>query len=642
MKFERLFEPIDIRGFLLRNRITMSAMPTGFSCTKGYVTRKMVSYYARRAKGGASLIVVEGSGVEEKGKIYSSQLMASDDTYLSGLNELAEGIKKNGAFAVLQLQHGGRFAMGSNPMSASVVSFTCPCTGREIVPVSMTEDDINATITSFTNAAVLAKQAGFDMIEINGGYGHLLSQFLSPKTNKRNDKYGGSLEGRMKLPLDIIESIREELGDSLPIGYQLMADELLADGFSLNEARTFTRKLEESGVAYLTVTCGTPESFFNGDGLFAMRSPEGGTSQISKDIKGEVSIPVFATGKVTNVQMVEDILASGNADALALDRALFCDPDLPVKARSEKINDIIECVSCANCNDRVMKGLGADCTVNPRVGRKSEEINAGLFVKKKVLIAGSGPGGIVAALTASERGHDVTLLEKGPKLGGHLKAAPKAPGKTPWIKLLDYLSNQLKETRVDVKMECAIDEEYLKNNLPDVLVIGTGVKLKKITVPVSEGREVDGPGAVLFGKKEPRENNVIIGAGFIGSEIAECIGEKGKKATIIEKLASVAQDMDLVNRTILLRKLDEYGVQFYLNSRLLEITKDEVIIEDDTGKRVEIKADLVINASGFNPANDFYPKAKDLVNEVHLIGDAKLPRNIHDAVHEGYQIGLNI
>ena len=179
----------------------------------------------------------------------------------------------------------------------------------------MTENDINATISSFTNAAVLAKMAGFDMIEINGGYGHLLSQFLSPRTNKRRDKYGGSLDGRMKLSLDIIESIKGALGDSLPIGYQLMADELLADGFSLDEAKAFAKKLEESGVAYLSITCGTPESFFNGDGLFAMRSPEGGTSQSSKDIKGEVSIPVFATGKITSAQMLEDILASGNADA---------------------------------------------------------------------------------------------------------------------------------------------------------------------------------------------------------------------------------------------------------------------------------------------------------------------------------------
>ncbi len=642
MKCKHLFEPINIKGFLLKNRITMSAMPTGFSCTNGFVSKKMVSYYAKRAQGGASLIVVEGAAVEDRGKIYLSQLMASNETYLSGLNELAESIKKNGSLAVLQLQHGGRFAMGSDPVSASDVSFTCLCTRREIAPSPMTEDDINATISSFTNAAVLAKKAGFDMVELNGGYGHLLSQFLSPRTNKRRDKYGGSLGGRMKLSLDIIESIKGALGDRLPIGYQLMADELLVDGFSLDEAKAFAKKLEESGVAYLSVTCGTPESFFNGDGLFAMRSPEGGTSQSSKDIKGKVSIPVFATGKITSTQMLEDILASGNADALAVDRALFCDPDLPVKARSEKINDIIECVSCANCNDRVMKGLGADCTVNPRVGRESEGVSSGTSVKKKVLIAGSGPGGIMAALTASERGHDVTLLEKGPKLGGHLKAAPKAPGKTPWIKLLDYLSNQLKESRVDVKMETAIDEEFLKSNSPDVLIIATGIKLKKITVPVGEGREVDGPGVVLFGKKEPGDNNVIIGAGFIGSEIAECIAEKGKKATLVEKLPSVAQDMDLINRTILLRKLDEYGVQFCLSSKLIEITKDEVIIEDSTGKRVELKADLVINASGFNPANDFYPKAKDMVNEVYLIGDAKIPRNIHDAVHEGYQIGLNI
>ncbi|MHC4455285.1 MAG: NADH:flavin oxidoreductase, partial [Planctomycetota bacterium] len=245
MKFKHLFESIDLKGFLLKNRLTMSAMPTGFSCTKGYVTQKMVSYYARRAKGGTSLIVVEGAAVEDRGKVYLSQLMASDDTYLSGLNNLAEDINKNGAFAVLQLQHGGRFAMSPNSMSASDVSFTCPCTGKDIASTPMTEDDINTTIMSFTNAAVLAKKAGFDMIEIGGGYGHLLSQFLSPRTNTRDDEYGGSLEGRMKLPLDIVESIKGALGNSFPVGFQLMADELLDDGFSLDEAKTFARELEE-------------------------------------------------------------------------------------------------------------------------------------------------------------------------------------------------------------------------------------------------------------------------------------------------------------------------------------------------------------------------------------------------------------
>lgn len=642
MKYKHLFEPLDIKGFLLKSRLTMSAMPTGFSCTKGYVTQKMVSYYAGRAKGGSSLIVVEGAAVEDRGKIYLSQLMASDDTYLSGLNYLSESITKNGAFAVLQLQHGGRFAMGQDSVSASDVSFTCPCTRRDIAATPMTEDDINKTIMSFTDAAVLAKKAGFDMIEISGGYGHLLSQFLSPRTNMRDDEYGGNLEGRMKLPLDIIESIKDALGGSFPVGFQLMADELLNGGFSLDEAKIFAGKLQERGVAYLSVTCGTPESFFNGEGLFAMRSPEGGTAVESKVIKGEVSIPVFATGKMTSVQIFESILAGGSADAVAIDRALFCDPDLPVRARSGKDSDIIECVSCANCNDRVMRGLAADCTVNPRVGRESESVSPVAFTRKKVLIAGSGPGGVMAALTASERGHEVTLLEKGPKLGGHLKAAPKAPGKTPWIKLLDYFSNQLEESRVFVEMECTVDEEYLKNSLPDVLVIATGIKLKKITVPVAEGREVDGPGAILFGKKEPGNNNVIIGAGFIGSEIAECIAEKGGKVTVVEKLSTVAQDMDMINRTILLRKLEEYGVQFCLSSKLLKITEDKVLIEDNTGEEVALKADLVINASGFNPANDFYNKAKNLVNEIYLIGDAKMPRNIHDAIHEGYQLGLNI
>lgn len=643
-----LLESLNIGNYLLKNRITMSAMPTGFGNINGTVSRLMIDYYAKRARGGTSLIVVEGAAVDENGRTHPTQIMANHDPFVSGLNRLAKSIKENGAVAVLQLQHGGRLSNVKHPQAPSDGTFECPATGRKFSFAAMNEKEIESVISAFVKAAVRARDAGFDMVELGGGYGCLLSQFISPRTNSRKDRYGGDAEGRMSFAIEIIEKIREALGEDYPIGYQMMAEELIPEGFSINDAKVFAKRLVEKGVAYLTITSGTPESFFLDDGLFAMRSPEGSAVPLAATIKKELNTggsvcPVFVSGKITDTKLCEEIVSSGQADGVALDRALLCEPDFPIKIKAKQYDEIIECVSCANCADRVLKGLTVDCTVNPTAGKEGiNEQGRIASSRKKILIGGSGPAGIFAALTAAERGHEVILLEKAPKLGGHLKAAPKASGKTSWNKFLGFLERSVKKSSVETKMECELSEDAVKDNNPDVVVVATGVKLKKLTVPVAEGREVLGPGPILFGKKEGGKNNVIIGAGLVGSEIAEFLAEKGKQVTVVERLSSSAGEMDVINRTILLQKLNKYGVKIHLNANVKEITATKVIITDSTGKEIELEADTVINATGFDPNNDPFFKLKDIVKDVHIIGDAKKPSNIHDAVHEGYQLGLNL
>ncbi|HHT9126217.1 MAG TPA: oxidoreductase [Candidatus Brocadiia bacterium] len=661
MPLAGLLEPLKIGNYLLKNRITMSAMPTGFGHIDGNISMTMLNYYARRARGGASLIVVEGAAVDENGRSYPAQIMANHTFFISGLNKLAEAIKENGAVAVLQLNHGGRLSNVKHSRAPSAGTFECPVTGKKFSYSTMNAKEIESAIAAFVKAATSARDAGFDMIELGGGYGYLLSQFISPRTNNRSDRYGGNMEGRMSFAIEIIEKTREALGEDYPIGYQMMADELMPGGFAINDAQVFAKRLVEKGVSYLTITSGTPESFLLNDGLFAMRSPEGSTVSLAASIKKELehsgkSCPVFVSGKITDPKLCEEIVSSGQADGVALDRALFCEPELPLKIKAKQYDEIIECVSCANCADRVLKGLSADCTINPTVGREgaNESTSGGQIAssKKKILVGGSGPAGIFAALAIAKRGHEVTLLEKAPKLGGHLKAAPKAPGKTSWNKFLELLERSVKKSSIKLKLECELNEDAVKNNNTDVVIVATGVKLKKLTAPISGGREVLSPGQILFGSKEGGKNNVVIGAGLVGCEIAEFLAEKGKFATanlpqarhvtIVERLSYPAGEMDAINRAILLQKLNMYGVKIYLNASVKEITATKVIITNCDGKEVALEADVVINATGFDPNNDVFFKIKDMVKDVHIIGDAKKPSNIHDAVHEGYQLGLNL
>ncbi len=651
MPLAGLLEPLNIGNYLLKNRITMAAMPTGFGHANGTISRIMIDYYAKRARGGTSLIVVEGAAVDDNGRSYSAQIMANHDLFISGLNRLAEAIKENGAVAALQLHHGGRLADVKYPQAPSAGIFECPVTGKKSSATAMNAKETESVISAFVRAAIRAKDAGFDMVELGGGYGYLLSQFVSPRTNNRLDRYGSDAEGRMSFAIEIVEKIREALGEDYPIGYQIMAEELMPGGFSINDAKVFSKRLAQKGIAYLTITSGTPESFFLDNGLFAMRSPEGSAVSLAASIKKELNTngdtcPVFVSGKITDPGLCEEIVSSVQADGVALDRALFCEPDFPVKIKAKQYDEIIECVSCANCTDRVLKGIAADCTINPTVGKEgtNESASGGQLTgsKKKILIGGSGPAGIFAALTAAKRGHEVTLLEKTPKLGGHLKAAPKAPGKKSWNKFLEFLERSVKKSPVKLKMECELNEDAVKNNNPDVVIVATGVKLKKLTVPVTAGREVLSPGPILFGSKEGGKNNVIIGAGLVGCEIAEFLAEKGNQVTVVEKLSYPAGEMDAINRTILLQKLNKYGVKMHLNANVKEITATKVIITNSDGKEIELEADVVINATGFDPNNDAFFKLKNIVRDVHIIGDAKKPSNIHDAVHEGYQLGLNL
>jgi 2,4-dienoyl-CoA reductase-like NADH-dependent reductase (Old Yellow Enzyme family)/thioredoxin reductase len=574
------------------------------------------------------------------GSIGYKQIRVDADCYIAGLAELAQAIKDNGAVACLQIHHGGRFAKVPAPVSASDVGFSLP-NGLEVTPRAMTNEEVKSTIDAFVQAAVRAQIAGFNMVELHGATGYLLAQFVSPRTNKRTDEYGGSLENRMRFPLEILRGVKSAVGPRFPVGYRFLADDLLPDGFKVDEAKVFARKLEENGIAYLSVTAGTHESFFIGDGFFAMRSPKGGTVALTEAIKKEVKVPVFANGRISNPQFAEEILSSGKADAIAMARPLLKDPDFPKKAKEGRVDEISECISCGGCLDQNIMNISSTCDFEPMVERWEEPPLGKAEKSKKVFVIGGGPAGMIAAATASQRGHSVRLYEKKDFLGGKLRIAMLPPGKADISKIIAYMENKLKKTDVDIKLNTEFGPEDLKDN-PDVVIIAGGSIPARIEVPGIDGDNVFSAEEVLTEKVELGQKVVVIAGGSEGAETAEFLVAKGKEVALVEQLDQIAIDMSPSNRPLIIQKLYGSGVNIILNNKLKAITKDSAIFEDNSGKETEVHGESFVMAIGYVPNHDFFHRIRGMVNEVYIIGDAYLPRKAKDAIREGFQIGINI
>ena len=636
---EKVFTSGAIGNLQLKNRLVMAPLGTNSSTWTGAVTDRQVRYYAERARGGVSLITVQYSYVHPSGQTSRYSLGVHDDGLIPGLRRITDAVHAGGARVAIQIAHGGRRSRsavtGFTPLAPSAI----PHRGGE-VPQELSPAKIEQVISWFVQATRRAQAAGFDAVMLHMANGYLLNEFLSAHANKRTDGYGGSTERRTRLPLEILQRIRNDLGLEYPILCRLCVDEGIEGGLDLQESPKIAQLPAQGGVDAIEAVSGVPESMHLIGPPMAL--PRGFRVSHARAIKEVVSIPVMASGRINDPRLAEKILQEGDADFISMGRPLLADPDLPRKAMEGRLDDICPCIACnEGCNQRLYAGLDVSCVTNPRAGREDLFPLGPARQSKKVLVVGGGPAGMMAALTAARRGHQATLCEAGPRLGGQLLLGSVPPHKEEIRRLVDYLVDQLKKEGVKVRLETTVAESVVRSISPEVVIIATGAKPLRPSVTATDGKVVSA-WDVLSGKVVVGQKVVVAGGGEVGCELAEHLAGLGKNVVIIEVLPDIATNMEPRGRRLLLQRLCALGVEVLTQCSVSSV-HNRTILYDRGGLRHRMDAvDTVVTAVGSAPDSSLADSLKGSEFAVHTIADCVKPRRILDAIREGFETAYAI
>ena len=628
-----LFSPVKVNTLTLKNRLIMSSMVTQYAASNGEVTDQMVNYYAERARGGVGLIMIEATYIERHGDSYKFGLGCDNDDKLPGLKRLVDAIHAAGAKVGLQLQHGGRTA---NPMTnggpIKLVSYVPGRTPYEGARV-LTKEDIAELVKRYSEATLRAKKAGFDLVELHGAHGYLINQFFSKFTNFREDEYGGSLENRMRFALEVLKASREAVGADYPITMRLSVDEFNGTGMTLDAALPLVRTLVDNGIDALNISVGACET--NRYTIPPSCLPEGFNADRAKAVREAIGsrVPVAIVGRIHNTALAEKILQDGKADMIVMGRPLIADPYLPAKSMAGEIASIVPCLSCnEGC---VAAPFGnVTCAVNVRAGQEARYPLVKTETPKRIVVVGAGPAGIQAALTASEKGHKVTLLERGSELGGLLHVACKPPHKEPFETFRQHLVYAVEHSDIDLKLGVDADVETIKALSPDTVIVATG---SSPIVPgfCKESSAVTAQEVLMGGTTGQKV--LVLGGGLVGCETAEFLAAQGKDVIILELRDALAPDMEVRTRIFMLPRLAEMGVKSLLNTEVLSLTADGAVVRDAiNGERTLEGFDSLVMAFGYRSNSTLtHQLAQAGINAVS-VGDCVKPSKVITAVRQGF------
>jgi 2,4-dienoyl-CoA reductase-like NADH-dependent reductase (Old Yellow Enzyme family)/thioredoxin reductase len=643
-RFGKLFEPGMIGKLELKNRIVMPAMLTHYAYRDGCVTQQMINYYAERAKGGTGLIIVE-STVVQLGSIVPSLgvhiASLGSDARIPEFAELVNAVHRHGAKIAVQLSLGGiwpvsREALLREAISPSANKFVFP----DVPPLQITTEEVETLVKSYGEAVLRAKAAGFDAVEIHGHYSYEIAQFMSPLINKRTDRYSDL----HRLPLELIESAKAKVGDDFPIIFRFSLSEHVDGGRDLEGSKVLAKRLEEAGVHAINASMGSAYSVGSSLWLIpGMSFPDACFVAYAEELKKVIKIPVIAAGKLSNPWVAEKVLEEGRVDFIAIGRGLVADPEWPKKVAEGRPEDIRPCLFCnEGCVGMARQHRGLQCCVNAMVGKEREYRIEPAIKPKKVLIAGGGPGGMEATRVAALRGHDVTLYEEEERLGGRLIEASAPRYKQDIKRLIEWLSLQINKEGVKVALGKKVTPEIVAEMKPDVAIVATGATPLIPEVPGIEKPIVVTAIRVLLNEVKVGQEVVVVGGGLVGCETACFLADKGKKVTIVEMLPDIATDMESINRAALILNLAQKGAKWLTNMKLWKVTDEGIIAVDKKWAKHAIKAETVVLASGLRPRKQLYEALEGKVPELYLIGDAREPRKILNAVHEGFFIANTI
>lgn len=645
-KFPHLSSPITIGRITFRNRMFSAPMGGTDITNDGCIGSKSTAFYELRGKGGAAAVTVSECMVHPKTDgSHAYHLDTSILNSLAAATYTADAIHRHGAVPSLELSHSGMYAgtyMTDKTKQHEMNQWgACDTVRADGVKVkALTEDMIQEIVAAYGQTAALAKRAGFGMIMIHGGHGWLINQFLSPYFNKRTDKYGGSLENRCRLAMEVLQSVREAVGPGFPIEFRMSGSELFEGGYDLEEGVRIAQQLEPY-IDLLHVSAGTYQRGF-GDTHPSMFKEHGCNVYLAAEIKKHVSIPVATIGALNDPEQMEEIIASGKADVVYMARALLADPFLPRKVMENRDDEIVKCLRCFTCMAERAATSTRRCTVNPLIGREMEgdEVMP-VATKKKVLVAGGGPGGLYAAYTAARRGHQVILCEKEAQLGGILKSEQALPFKHEMYELTGTYEKFARNAGVEIRLNTEVTAEYAEQENADALIIAVGSQPIVPPIPGLDGDNVVVVNDYYQQKEKVTDKVVVFGGGLAGCECAIHLGMEGKEVHLVEMRNELAPDANVRHRPLLLKEIDKY-VTVHTGCRGMEVTKEGILCETEEKEQILVPGTSVICALGQRSRTNVVEKLRDCAPYVAVIGDAGKVSTITNAVYEGYHAALDI
>lgn len=635
-----LFTPFRVKNIELENRIVLPPLASFLIEKGGGITEKTVEHYRRRAAGGPAMVIMEACAVSPEGVVSPNQARIDEDWLLEGLSRIAAAVRDEGAIPAVQLHHAGRQVspkvIGRRPLAPGTLA--CPFIRGEVEPLSV--EGIRDIVDKFADGSVRAREAGFELVEIHGAHGYLVNQFLSGYSNNRTDEYGGSIVNRSRFAREIVEAIRTRLGPEFPISFKISAQEFVDGGLDVPESIEVLKILVAAGIDAVQVSAGndsTPEWICQ-----PMFMKKACLAESAGRIKAALNIPVMAVGRINDPWTADSLIDRQLADLVCIGRGLMADPEMPIKAREGRFDEIRTCIACNTCMQSIFKKGKLECLVNPSLGREREMEIVPTSKPKKILVVGGGPGGINAAWVAAKRGHEVHLYEKKPYLGGQLVPGTRTTYKREMQSLIHFQKKQLENYRVHCHLGQEVDTAFIRRENPDAVILATG---SRPVIPVVEGIDHDIVltfESILNGEELTVKDTVVIGGGATGCEVAYHLAEAGSQVAIFEQLLKIGGDLESITRRMLIGKLKELGVRIYPGHRLSRIESDGVIVSGPDGDEKKIEAQRVVIAIGTRSEDAIHKEVKALGFETHIIGDCLDPRTAKAALLDGARLGRSI
>ncbi len=640
--FDKLFSPIKINQCEIPNRLAVTAMVANYCNEDGTASDKYIAYHEAKAKGGWGLIITEDYAVNEHAMGYKYIGGLWNDGQIESHKKLTDAVHKYDSKIFAQIYHAGRQSGslvngGVQPMAPSAI----PCPWLREMPRELTIAEIEQIVEDFGDTALRAKKAGFDGVEVHAAHGYLIAQFLSPYVNKRTDKYGGNFDNRTRFLKEIYENIRAKVGKDFAVTVRLSVVEDMPGGRDMAESRILAKLIEEWGFDALHVSCAVYGDH-NRQIVSPMYVSHAWQADLAAEIKKIVNIPVFTVNRINDPRMAESLLEMDKADIIGMGRGSLADPDLPNKAKAGDLQSIRYCIGCLQgCTGALYVGGPITCLVNPSLGEEYKLDYSKVENPKSVLIAGAGPGGLEAARAAAMKGHSVSIYEKREFLGGQFRSAAYPPSKGELANYTTWVTNELEKLGVNIYLNTEVTKELILDKKPDVVIAATGGNPLVPPIKGIDKAHVVTAEDVLLGNVSVGDKIVVAGGGEVGSETAAHLGMQQREVSIVEMRSAICMDLDGVNKYYLKKILNEYEVGAYVNTKVVEILDDGVIVENSQGQ-FTLAAETVVLALGYKPNNGLTEQLKEIHHNVITIGGALKTGNALDAIKEGFDVGISL